>query len=91
MADSRQLATCCTRREPGFVPRLRHLKVRWPVELVESGEGGVEIDELIHREEWFPVSLAPDRAYEVSHIDSPVMERVLASPSCSAWSPAPTQ
>jgi DNA-binding IclR family transcriptional regulator len=31
-------------------------------------------DELIHREEWFPASLAPDRLYEVSHVDSPVME-----------------
>jgi len=29
-------------------------------------------DELIHQEEWFPVSLAPDRDYEVSHIDSPI-------------------
>ncbi len=45
----------------------------WPVELVESGEGGVEIDELIHQEEWFPVSLAPDRHYEVSHIGSPIL------------------
>ncbi|MGH3632856.1 IclR family transcriptional regulator [Mycobacterium sp.] len=31
-------------------------------------------DELVHREEWFPVSLAPDRTYEVSHVDSPVLE-----------------
>jgi DNA-binding IclR family transcriptional regulator len=31
-------------------------------------------DELIHQEEWFPISLAPDRTYEVSHIDSPVLE-----------------
>lgn len=31
-------------------------------------------DELIHQEEWFPVSLAPDRTYEVSHVDSPVLE-----------------
>jgi DNA-binding IclR family transcriptional regulator len=32
-------------------------------------------DELIHQEEWFPVSLDPDRTYEVSHIDSPILER----------------
>ena len=31
-------------------------------------------DELIHQEEWFPISLAPDRTYEVSHIDSPILE-----------------
>ena len=31
-------------------------------------------DELIHQEEWFPVSLAPDHTYEVSHIDSPILE-----------------
>lgn len=31
-------------------------------------------DELIHTEEWFPISLAADRTYEVSHIDSPVLE-----------------
>jgi len=31
-------------------------------------------DELIHTEEWFPVSLAPDRSYEVSHIDSPILD-----------------
>lgn len=31
-------------------------------------------DELIHREEWFPASLAADRTYEVSHVDSPVLE-----------------
>ncbi|MEB3034410.1 IclR family transcriptional regulator [[Mycobacterium] nativiensis] len=30
-------------------------------------------DELIHTEEWFPISLAPDRAYTVSHIDSPIL------------------
>jgi hypothetical protein len=30
-------------------------------------------DELIHQEEWFPISLDPDRTYEVSHIDSPIM------------------
>ncbi len=30
-------------------------------------------DELIHQEEWFPVSLAPDGTYEVSHIDSPIL------------------
>jgi DNA-binding IclR family transcriptional regulator len=30
-------------------------------------------DELIHQEEWFPVRLAPDRTYEVSHIDSPIL------------------
>lgn len=30
-------------------------------------------DELIHTEEWFPVSLDPDRSYEVSHIDSPIL------------------
>lgn len=30
-------------------------------------------DELIHQEEWFPISLAPDRSYEVSHIDSPIL------------------
>ena len=29
-------------------------------------------DELIHQEEWFPISLDPVRAYEVSHIDSPI-------------------
>lgn len=32
-------------------------------------------DELIHHEEWFPVELDPDRTYEVSHIDSPILER----------------
>lgn len=32
-------------------------------------------DELIHTEEWFPVHLDPDRAYEVSHIDSPILQR----------------
>jgi hypothetical protein len=31
-------------------------------------------DELIHQEEWFPVSLDPDRTYEVSHVDSPILE-----------------
>jgi hypothetical protein len=31
-------------------------------------------DELIHQEEWFPISLDPDRTYEVSHIDSPILE-----------------
>ncbi|MDH6194390.1 DNA-binding IclR family transcriptional regulator [Mycobacterium frederiksbergense] len=31
-------------------------------------------DELIHQEEWFPISLAPDRTYEVSHIDSPILD-----------------
>jgi DNA-binding IclR family transcriptional regulator len=31
-------------------------------------------DELIHQEEWFPVSLDPERTYEVSHIDSPIMQ-----------------
>lgn len=30
-------------------------------------------DELIHQEEWFPISLAPDRSYKVSHIDSPIL------------------
>lgn len=30
-------------------------------------------DELIHQEEWFPVSLAPEGTYEVSHIDSPIL------------------
>lgn len=30
-------------------------------------------DELIRQEQWFPVSLAPDRTYEVSHIDSPIL------------------
>lgn len=32
-------------------------------------------DELIHQEEWFPVDLDPDRTYEVSHIDSPILQR----------------
>ena len=31
-------------------------------------------DELIHQEEWFPVDFDPDRTYEVSHIDSPILE-----------------
>jgi DNA-binding IclR family transcriptional regulator len=31
-------------------------------------------DELTHQEEWFPISLDPDRDYEVSHIDSPILE-----------------
>ena len=31
-------------------------------------------DELIHQEEWFPLSLEPDQNYEVSHIDSPILE-----------------
>jgi hypothetical protein len=30
-------------------------------------------DELIHQEDWFPSSVAPDRSYEVSHIDSPIL------------------
>ncbi|NTY58109.1 IclR family transcriptional regulator [Mycolicibacterium sphagni] len=30
-------------------------------------------DELIHQEEWFPVSLAPQGTYTVSHIDSPIL------------------
>jgi DNA-binding IclR family transcriptional regulator len=30
-------------------------------------------DELIHQEEWFPVTLEPGRTYEVSHIDSPIL------------------
>lgn len=30
-------------------------------------------DELIHQEEWFPVSLAPGGTYTVSHIDSPIL------------------
>lgn len=32
-------------------------------------------DELIHQEEWFPADVAPDRSYEVSHIDSPILDR----------------
>lgn len=32
-------------------------------------------DELIHQEDWFPTRLAPDHTYEVSHIDSPILER----------------
>lgn len=32
-------------------------------------------DELIHQEEWFPIHLDPDRTYEVSHIDSPILQR----------------
>lgn len=31
-------------------------------------------DELIHQEEWFPVNLNPDRTYDVSHVDSPILE-----------------
>lgn len=31
-------------------------------------------DELVHREEWFPASVAPTRTYEVSHIDAPVLD-----------------
>lgn len=31
-------------------------------------------DELINQEEWFPASLDPDRTYEVSHIDSPILQ-----------------
>lgn len=31
-------------------------------------------DELIHQEEWFPAALDPDRHYEVSHIDSPILQ-----------------
>jgi DNA-binding IclR family transcriptional regulator len=31
-------------------------------------------DELLHQEEWFPVSLDPDCSYQVSHIDSPILE-----------------
>lgn len=31
-------------------------------------------DELIHQEDWFPIDLAPDGSYEVSHIDSPILE-----------------
>jgi DNA-binding IclR family transcriptional regulator len=31
-------------------------------------------DELIHQEEWFPVSLDADRTYDVSHIDSPILD-----------------
>ncbi len=31
-------------------------------------------DELIHQEEWFPVGVDPDRSYEVSHIDSPILQ-----------------
>ncbi|OBF98264.1 IclR family transcriptional regulator [Mycolicibacter sinensis] len=30
-------------------------------------------DELIRTEEWFPISLAPDRTYKLSHIDSPIL------------------
>ncbi|WP_407662993.1 transcriptional regulator [Mycolicibacterium helvum] len=30
-------------------------------------------DELIHQEEWFPVSLAPKETYTVSHIHSPIL------------------
>ncbi|AEV75189.1 transcriptional regulator [Mycolicibacterium rhodesiae NBB3] len=30
-------------------------------------------DELVHQEEWFPISLEPDGTYEVSHIDSPIL------------------
>lgn len=30
-------------------------------------------DELIHQEEWFPASLAPDETYTVSHVDSPIL------------------
>jgi DNA-binding IclR family transcriptional regulator len=31
-------------------------------------------DELIQDEEWFPISLEPGRTYNVSHIDSPVLQ-----------------
>jgi len=30
-------------------------------------------EELIHTEEWFPISLAPEQTYTVSHIDSPIL------------------
>lgn len=30
-------------------------------------------EELIRTEEWFPISLAPERTYKVSHIDSPIL------------------
>ena len=29
---------------------------------------------MIHQEEWLPVSVEPDRTYEVSHIDSPILQ-----------------
>ncbi len=31
-------------------------------------------DELIHQEEWLPVSVEPDGTYDVSHIDSPILQ-----------------
>ncbi|MCH9733381.1 MAG: helix-turn-helix domain-containing protein [Actinomycetia bacterium] len=31
-------------------------------------------DELTQQEEWFPISLEPERMYNVSHIDSPVLD-----------------
>ncbi|MGV0731400.1 IclR family transcriptional regulator [Mycolicibacter sinensis] len=31
-------------------------------------------DELLHTEQWFPINLDPERSYEVSHIDSPILE-----------------
>jgi DNA-binding IclR family transcriptional regulator len=31
-------------------------------------------DELIQQEEWFPIGFEPDRIYNVSHIDSPVLQ-----------------
>lgn len=30
-------------------------------------------EELIRTEEWFPISLAPERTYKVSHVDSPIL------------------
>lgn len=32
-------------------------------------------DELIHQEDWFPTRLAMDCTYQVSHVDSPILER----------------
>ena len=31
-------------------------------------------EELIHQEEWFPISLEPEHTYEVSQVDSPILE-----------------
>ena len=31
-------------------------------------------DELIQQEEWFPIGLEPERSYNVSHLDSPVLQ-----------------
>ena len=79
----RQAITAATQR--GYAVGLHilpDLRLRELAQIVRSAEVrstrlsqlALELtDELIHQEEWFPIRLEPDRTYEVSHIDSPIL------------------